>query len=550
MPLSMNEIKARAAAFANRWRDASREEADAQEFEIEFLNVFGITRRKVATFEKKVAKLDGSNGYIDLFWKGTIVIEMKSRGKDLEKAARQAREYVEALPEHELPRGILVCDFERFHYYDLDANGEKTEFTLAELPNRVELFAYMAGYQKRVYREQDPVNFKAAELMGRVHDRLKEAGYEGRPLEIYLARVLFCMFADDTSIFGKDDWLYYLRERTAEDGSDLGAKLAEFFAVLNTPPEKRLKTLDAQLNEFPWINGGLFADVLPFASFDAATRQTLLECCELDWGKISPAIFGALFQRAMDPAARRNLGAHYTSEKNILKAIRPLFLDGLREEFEKIRALKNNRIPRLREFQTKLASLKFLDPACGCGNFLVVAYRELRLLEIDVLKEIYSDGERFLDVTTALKVNVDQFFGIEIEEFPAQIAKVALWLTDHQMNLKARDAFGEYFARIPLKTSPTIVCANALQIDWETVAPRSELSYILGNPPFVGARIMSPEQKNAVVFDRGEDADAAAPVALLLGGKPGNMDTRVRTAAQLYREGRVQKILPSGAMCE
>ena len=499
MPLSINEIKARAAAFANRWRDASREEADAQEFEIDFLNVFGVTRRKVATFEKKIKKLDGKNGYVDLFWPGMLAIEMKSRGKDLAKAYEQAREYLEAFPQNELPRGVLICDFERFHFYDLDADAAKTEFTIDELPNRVELFAYLAGYQKRVYREQDPANFEAAEAMGRLHDRLKEAGYEGRDLEIYLARLMFCMFADDAAIFDKDDFLFYLRDRTAEDGSDLGAKLDEFFYVLNTPDAKRLRTLDERLAAFPYVNGGLFAERLAPAAFDACLRRILLECCELDWGQISPSIFGALFQCAMDPKARRNLGAHYTSEKNILKALHPLFLDDLRAELDKIKGLKVGRSQRLNAFCDKLASIKILDPACGCGNFLVVAYRELRLLELEALQEIMRErterGERFLDAASLCRVNVDQFFGIEIEEFPAQIARVALWLTDHQMNLKARDAFGEYISRIPLTAAPTIVGANALRLDWREVVSPSELTYIVGNPPFVGFTYMTPEQK-------------------------------------------------------
>ncbi len=508
MPLSMNEIKARAAAFANRWRDASREEADAQEFEIDFLNVFGVTRRKVATFEKKVRKLDGKNGYVDLFWPGTLAIEMKSRGKDLAKAYEQAREYLEAFPQRELPRGVLICDFERFHFYDLDANAAKTEFTIDELPNKVELFAYLAGYQKRVYREQDPANFAAAEAMGRLHDRLKEIGYVGRELEIYLARLMFCMFADDAAIFEKDDFLFYLRDRTAEDGSDLAAKLDEFFFVLNTPPEKRLRNLDERLAAFPYINGGLFAERLSPAAFDAASRQILLECCELDWGQISPSIFGALFQCAMDPAARRNLGAHYTSEKNILKALHPLFLDDLRAELDNIKTLKIGRVQKLKAFHDKLSSIKILDPACGCGNFLVVAYRELRLLELEVLQEINANGERFFDISSVCKVDVDQFFGIEIEEFPAQIAKVALWLTDHQMNLKVRDAFGEYMARIPLTAAPTIITANALRLDWREVVSPSELTYVVGNPPFVGARMASPEQKAELfaVFDGTKNA--------------------------------------------
>ncbi|MFM8444939.1 MAG: class I SAM-dependent DNA methyltransferase, partial [Methylococcus sp.] len=254
-----------------------------------------------------------------------------------------------------------------------------------------------------------------------------------------------------------------------------------------------LTTLDEQLAAFPYINGSLYARRLRMAAFDREMRDLLLECCALDWGRISPAIFGALFQSVMDPALRRNLGAHYTTEQNILKLIKPLFLDDWRAEFERIKQSP----PKLYEFQRRLARLKFLDPACGCGNFLVIAYRELRLLELDVLRVLYGQSQNLsLDVASFnILCDVDQFHGIEVEEFPAQIAQTALWLMDHQMNLLISEEFGNYFARLPLRKSATIVHGNALRLDWREVVPPEELDYILGNPPFVGAKYMNDEQR-------------------------------------------------------
>ena len=498
MSISWNEIKTRAAGFVNEWKDrapAAREEADAQTFENDFFRVFGVERSQVAIFEHKVRLDDDAKGYIDLFWKGHIIIEMKSPGKDLDKAYEQARDYALALEPAKLPKAILVCDFNRFRYYDLADDAKLHEFALSDLVRNVELFGDLAGYKDVEYKKQDEVNVRAAETMGRLHDRLKEVGYSGHPLEVYLVRLLFCLFADDTGIFEPDAFIKYIIQRTNPDGSDLGLHLEKIFETLNKPPEKRLSTLDSQLDKFPYVNGGLFEERLDAADFDSKMRESLVECCSLDWSRISPAIFGAMFQSVMNARERRNLGAHYTSEENILKLIHPLFLDELWAEFDRIKALKSEvRKARLNEFHERLAALKFLDPACGCGNFLVITYRELRILELEVIRELLG-GERLLDVDHYIKVNVDQFYGIEIEEFPAQIAEVALWLMDHQMNLLVRDKFGEYYIRIPLRKSATILCANALTTDWETLVPKSELSYILGNPPFVGAKWMSDTQR-------------------------------------------------------
>jgi hypothetical protein len=490
MPLSWNEIRDRALAFTREWVDECSEDAEAKSFWDGFFNVFGITRRRVASFEVPVKKGDGQGGFVDLLWKGVLLIEHKSRGKNLDRAARQAFDYFPGIKERDLPRFVLVSDFARFRLFDLDQN-EQHEFPLAELQKHVRLFGFIAGYQSRTFGQEDPVNIKAAEKLGRLHDLLMAAGYEGHPLEVFLVRLLFCLFADDTALFERQQFQDYLEQRTAEDGSDLGMHLAQLFQVLDTPPEKRLKTLDEQLATFAYVNGQLFGEPLPIAAFNSTMREALLDCCALDWSRISPAVFGSLFQSIMDKTARRNLGAHYTSETNILKLIRPLFLDDLWAEFHRVKGNRN----QLFEFLKKLSRLNFFDPACGCGNFLVIAYRELRLLELEVLRHVRKSDQLMLDVFQLIGVNVDQFHGIEIEEWPARIAEVAIWLTDHQMNLKVSEEFGQYFARLPLKKAPHIVHGNALRIDWRDVVPPKRLSYLLGNPPFLGHHYQSDEQK-------------------------------------------------------
>ena len=540
MALSWNEIKDRALKFTKEWEGETRERAEKDTFWNDFFYIFGITRRRLATFEEPVKKLNNKQGFIDLFWKGTLLVEHKSKGKSLDAAFEQATDYFYGIKEHELPKYVLVSDFDRFKLYDLDENKQH-EFHLNELHKNIKLFGFIAGYQKRTFKDEDPVNIEAAELMGKLHDELKESGYEGHPLEVYLVRLLFCLFADDTGIFEKDIFKDFIELRTSDDGSDLGAYLAQFFQVLNTPAEKRLRTLDEQLNAFPYVNGKLFEEPLPIAAFNSNMREILLQCSGLNWGKISPAIFGSMFQSVMNPQERRNLGAHYTSEKNILKLIKPLFLDELHEEFAKVKSNKN----KLREFHAKLGTLRFLDPACGCGNFLVITYRELRLLELDVLKELYGTQQVF-GIEQIMHVDVDQFYGIEYDEFPARIAEVALWLMDHQMNLRISEAFGLYYARLPLRKSATIVNGNALRIDWDNLvmgenvnitanqtniveinepishydtinvytkkvnitkgeipvhskewspANQGKVDYIIGNPPFLGSTFQNKEQK-------------------------------------------------------
>jgi len=503
MALSWNEIKERAVQFSKEWEGTTNENADAKPFLIDFFNVFGISQRKVSTFEEKVKKLDDKDGYIDLFWKGTMLVEMKSRGKNLDKAHQQAIDYLQTVKQVELPKYILVSDFENFRLYDLEENTQ-SDFLLKDFVKNVQLFGFIAGYIKKTFKEQDPVNIQAAELMGKLHDKLEAVGYDGHVLEVYLVRLLFCLFGDDTTIFEKDTFKDFIEQKTSEDGSDLAARLNELFFVLNTPREKRLKNLDEQLNAFPYVNGKLFEETLPMASFSSEMRRNLLECCALNWGKISPAIFGSMFQSVMNPKERRNIGAHYTSEKNILKLIKPLFLDELYEEFE---VIKTNKI-KLREFHKRLSTLKFLDPACGCGNFLVITYRELRLLEIKILRNLYKSGTGVFDIREIIWLDVDMMYGIEIEEFPARIAEVAMWLIDHQMNMIISEEFGQYFIRLPLKKSANIFNEDALEKDWNEIISPKVISFILGNPPFIGSKLMQQSQRDQIVklFDNADSA--------------------------------------------
>jgi hypothetical protein len=515
MPISWNEIRHNAIKFSGEWKGAKSESAEKQTFWNEFFQVFGIKRRVVASFEEPARRISGTYGFIDLLWRGVLLVEHKSFGEDLGKAKSQALGYIQDLANEgrhaEIPRYIIVSDFARVALHDLEPEeqrnlplfdkrrGTTIEFPLADFHKYIHAFAFIPGYKQHTYKEEDPINIEAAEILGNLHDALEAGGYTGHDLERFLVRILFCLFAEDTGIFDRESFHLFIENRTAADGSDLGQCLARLFEVLNTPPEKRQKNLDETLAAFPYVNGDLFGEHLGFADFNRDMRNALLGCCEKDWSRISPAIFGSLFQAVMQPKERRQIGGHYTSEPNILKVIRSLFLDDLRAEFESIKADRSTRRrARLEEFHEKLCRLRFLDPACGCGNFLVITYRELRQLELEVLLLLFGkQAELTLDEINRLsRVNVDQFYGIEIEEWPARIAEVALWLMDHQMNQKISAAFGQLYQRLPLKKSPHIHCGNALRLDWKKVLPPEQCSYVLGNPPFVGKHYQTRQQRS------------------------------------------------------
>ena len=507
MPISWNEIRQNAIRFSRDWAGARSETADKQTFWNEFFEAFGIRRRTVASFEEPVRKLSGDFAFIDLLWPRVLLVEHKSRGKNLGAAESQAFAYVHHLlsegRQEEVPRYIIVSDFARVALHDLEPErrpglppgGEQgirsLEFPLRDFHKHIHEFGFIPGYKQHVFEDQDPINLKAVDIMGGLHDALESGGYSGHRLERFLVRILFCLFAEDTGIFERESFHLYLVNRTGPDGSDLGLHLARLFNVLNTPSEDRQKNLDETLAALPYVNGALFQEDLGFADFNRSMREALLAATRFDWSRISPAIFGSLFQAVMEPRERRQLGGHYTSERDILKVIRALFLDELHREF---RSIGKNRA-QLRRFHLRLASLRFLDPACGCGNFLVISYRELRLLEIEVLRMIHGTAEQEIDIQSIALVDVDAFYGIEIAEWPARVAEVAMWLMDHQMNIRLSEVFGKYYVRLPLRKSPTIRCENALQADWRQILPRERCSFVLGNPPFVGKKEQSASQK-------------------------------------------------------
>ncbi len=489
--LTLNEIRARALAFSREWKGEESEAAEKQTFWNEFFEVFGLHRRRLAKFEVPVALKDAKKGKIDLFWPGTLLVEHKSGRGDLTAAFEQAADYFEGIEDEDLPEYVIVSDFANFRVYNLDEKT-KVEFALSKLHQHVGSFGFLSGHTFKPQEEAPQVNVKAARLMAELHDDLRKNGYAGHPLAVLLVRLMFCMFADHTGLWARGMFRQIIDTKTEQDGGDVGGTLLNIFAVLDTPEENRQKNLDEDLATLPFVNGRLFVERFDPPAFDASARKTLLKCCSFDWSAVSPAIFGAMFQGVMEEqeGKRRGIGAHYTSEKNILKALRPLLLDQLRAEMAKATTERS-----LNSLLNRIAKIAILDPACGCGNFLIVAYRELRQLEIEIhrkLKRIRKGGFLALDFTKG--INVDAMFGIEIEEFPVRVAETALYLIDHIMNMKASEEFGENFVRLPLNKAPNIAHANALRIDWQSLVPAGRLTCIVGNPPFVGKALRTDEQ--------------------------------------------------------
>jgi hypothetical protein len=500
MRLSWPEIRANAAHFSEEWHGKGYEKGQTHSFYDEFFAIFGVPRKQVASYEHRVKALDPhrTGGFIDLFWPGTLIVEQKSIGRNLDRAMTQALDYHDWLPEAQRPRHMMVCDFQRFELLDLETRRH-WHFPLPDLKRHVEAFDFILGAKPQLLRNQSPVNRKATDLMGRLHNALAAQGYVGHDLERLLVRLLFILFADDTGIFERrEQFLLFLETRTSADGSDLGRWLIELFEVLDTPPDRRQRGLDVDLAEFPYINGALFSGRIATPVFDRDMRQMLIDAGIFDWGEVSPAIFGSLFESVIDRVTRRKQGAHYTPEEAILKVIGPLFLDDLRAEFDRACALRSGRDAALRRLQEKMAGLSFLDPACGAGNFLVVAYRELRELEREIIRErliVNGQVQQVLDVADLTRLNVDRFHGIEIDEFPSQIAQVALWMTDHIANTRLGEDFGRPYARIPLVTAPNIRHGDALEMDWADLLPPDRCSYIFGNPPFIGAKYQTDMQR-------------------------------------------------------
>ena len=499
--LSWNEMRERAYAFVREWKDETSERAEAQSFWTDWFNIFGLKRRGTIAFEQ-AAKRDstGGQGWLDAFWPKHLAIEHKSAGKSLDEAIDQACDYLGSVQHSQWPRYVVSSDFQNFLILDLETS-EKTAFSIAELPQNIEMFGWIAGYQRRSFAEEDEVNVHAAELMGRLYDLLDASGYGGHDLDVLLVRLVFIMFADDTGVWEKNRFTDYLENRTAEDGSDLGPRLSLLLQVLDTPKTQRQTSLDEDLARFPHINGALFAETIRMPSFDRAMRERLIEAAGFDWSGISPAVFGSMFQSVMDAERRRNLGAHYTREQNILKVIEPLFLDELRARLDSASSVQ-----ALRRLRDDLSRLTFFDPACGCGNFLIVAYRELRRLELELLRKIRDLEGVKTQLTTDLdkhrSIAVDQFYGVDVEEFPVRIAQVAMYLVDHLANLELDEEFGMWFPSFPITASAHIELGNALRMDWRELLPPEECSYLFGNPPFHGMAFTTAEQQedNRLVF--------------------------------------------------
>ena len=514
--LSLNTIRERCVKFAHEWSDCvGDEKQEGHEFMRELMQCFGITKRKAISYERRSNRAStGRQGYIDALIPGKALIEMKSAGKDLDKAEEQALDYIHDLANVETPRLLIISDFRRIRIVDLDSelatdgsgDAGRTEFRLAQLPDHVDDLKFLAGYGMVQVgsREQEEASIRAARVMADLYEALDGSGYSDHEASIFLIRTLFCLYGDDAGLWERDLFTEFLKTRTREDGSDLGAQLAVLYQTLKTPMECRQSTLDELTARFPYVNGGIFEEQLNIPSFSSAMRDELMRACAFDWSGISPAVFGSLFQAVKSPEARRELGEHYTSETNILKTLGPLFLDELRQKF----ADHVHDAKKLTDLRKELGELRIMDPACGCGNFLVVAYRELRSLDTEILVRIRElelarkDNDEFQATMffddrgehAEIMVQLDHFFGIEIEEWPARIAQTALHLAHHQANREMERLLGQAPSILPLSTSAHITIGNALREDWTQVCTPSPTVRIVGNPPFIGQSMRSEEQ--------------------------------------------------------
>ena len=527
--LSLNTIRERCVKFAHEWSDCvGDEKQEGHEFMRELMQCFGITKRKAISYERRSNRAStGRQGYIDALIPGKALIEMKSAGKDLDKAEEQALDYIHDLANVETPRLLIISDFRRIRIVDLDSelatdgsgDAGRTEFRLAQLPDHVDDLKFLAGYGMVQVgsREQEEASIRAARVMADLYEALDGSGYSDHEASIFLIRTLFCLYGDDAGLWERDLFTEFLKTRTREDGSDLGAQLAVLYQTLKTPMECRQSTLDELTARFPYVNGGIFEEQLNIPSFSSAMRDELMRACAFDWSGISPAVFGSLFQAVKSPEARRELGEHYTSETNILKTLGPLFLDELRQKF----ADHVHDAKKLTDLRKELGELRIMDPACGCGNFLVVAYRELRSLDTEILVRIRElelarkDNDEFQATMffddrgehAEIMVQLDHFFGIEIEEWPARIAQTALHLAHHQANREMERLLGQAPSILPLSTSAHITIGNALREDWTQVCTPSASVRIVGNPPFIGQSMRSEEQTDdlRVVWGDGYD---------------------------------------------
>ncbi len=478
-----------AAAFAERWKGVTEEKQYADSFWSDFFRTLcGVEDEIVAGIERQKrvkSSISGNQEYIDVYWKNVALIEHKSAGLNLDKAELQARGYWLSLPPGYRPKTIIISDFKTFRLIDVSLNRVH-EFPLSKLPENIHRFeAIISGNRTRISQEEITVDQEAARLMANLYLELESHGFEGHETSVFLIRILFLLFGDDTGMWEKNTFLKLVMG-TNEDGRDVGAKLDILFNVLDTPSDKRSKEQEAAFGTFPYVNGGIFAEKISTIDFNKKMRVALVDVANYDWTTINPTIFGSLFQLIKNKEARRELGEHYTSEENINKIVYPLFLDNLQERLAS--AWDNKK--ELKKLRQDLAKIKVFDPACGCGNFLVVSYRHLRQLELELIVRLNNlEGVQEaiqLDGSMGLSITLSQFYGIEIEEWPAQVARMALFLTDHQENLKLERITGLSPNRFPIQDAAQIVIENSLTFDWNQFLTPDEHLKIIGNPPFLG----------------------------------------------------------------
>ena len=510
---------AAAAAFAERWKGRGYERGESQSFWIDLLsNVYGIETPSdgFITFEDH-RMVDASNFIDGRILSTKVLIEQKSLGKDLRAGIRQsdgsllnpfqqARRYVVSLPVSEHPRWIVTCNFSEFLVYDMEQpNGEPEQILLENLGKEYYRLQFLVDAKSDHLSKEMEVSIQAGEIVGRIYEALLKQYDDNSPealrwLNILCVRIVFCLYAEDAGIFSRDQFHDFL---VIYEAKDLRRALRDLFEVLNTPKEKRSKYLQEELAAFPYTNGGLFEEEIEIPQFTEELKETLLQNASLDfdWSEISPTIFGAVFESTLNPETRRSGGMHYTSIENIHKVIDPLFLNDLRNELDEIleEKVEKQRIRKLDAYQDKLASLTFLDPACGSGNFLTETYLSLRRLENEVIRERYHGQMMMGEFLNPIKVSIHQFYGIEINDFAVTVATTALWISEAQMLAETERIIHQDIDFLPLKSYTNIYEGNALRTDWESIVPKDHLNYIIGNPPFVGARLMSESQKQDVI---------------------------------------------------
>ena len=517
------EQKAAAKEFANAWKDKGYEKGESQPFWLALLrNVFGIEKpEEFITFEEQV-KLDHTS-FIDVLIPEThVMIEQKGSNKDLRKPIKQsdgtlltpfqqAKRYSSELPYSQRPRWIVTCNFQTFLVYDMEnPSGEPEEILLENLEREYYRLSFLVETDNTHLKREMEISIQAGDIVGVLYDAILKQYIDPsnehslKSLNMLCVRLVFCLYAEDAGIFGKKNMFHdYLAGFQIKD---MRRALIDLFKILDTKPEDRDPYDDSMLSEFPYVNGGLFADEnIEIPQFTEEIRDVILSKAsdDFDWSEISPTIFGAVFESTLNPETRRAGGMHYTSIENIHKLIDPLFLDDLKQEFEEIKEVKvaKTRENKLHAFQEKLSKLKFLDPACGSGNFLTETYISLRRLENDVLKELNQGQIVFggFGVGNPIQVSISQFYGIEINDFAVTVAKTALWIAESQMMKETEDVVHMQLEFLPLKTNAFIVEGNALKLDWEEVVPKNELSYIMGNPPFLGYSMQNESQKKDIL---------------------------------------------------